>query len=123
MMITKFQEKATVEEKLPFRVRNPERDLLNDDERIERLDGLLEDVLSEVRFERKGLRQRYENSLDNEIRPLDMHAWNIQNSHIITESEVALAHCVTRLKKLESQENILVQIQQDLARLQGMSVE
>jgi hypothetical protein len=106
-----------------FRVRNAERDLKSDDARIERLDTLLQDVITEMRSERKGLRERYENSSDNEIRPLDMRARVLSESAIGDESGLSLAHCVARLKKLEAQDHILQQIQQDLSRLQGLSVE
>ncbi len=123
MANAKIKEKVAAEPKSAFRTRSAERDIQNDDERIERLDSLLQDVLSEVRSERKGLRQRYENSLDNEIRPLDMRAWSIKPSDASDESELSLAQCVARLKKLEAQDNILQQIQQDLARLQGLTVE
>ncbi len=123
MKHARVEDQTGSEEKKSFRARNPERDLLNDDERIERLDGLLQDVLAEVRAERKGLRQRYESSLDNEIRPLDMRAWSMQPSDILTDSDLSLAQCVARLKKLEAQDHILQQIQQDLARLQGLTIE
>jgi hypothetical protein len=122
-MSAQAQKTAATSEKAAFRARNPERDLKNDDERIERLDTMLQDVLSEVRSERKGLRQRYESSLDNEIRPLDMRAWSLTPSAASDETELSLAHCVARLKKLEAQDHILQQIQQDLARLQGLTVE
>jgi hypothetical protein len=119
----KVQVGTDIEEKAAFRARSVERDLKNDDDRIERLDSLLQDVLSEVRSERKGLRQRYENSQDNDIRPLDMRAWNLKPGDTEDESELSLANCVARLKKLEAQDNILQQMQQDLARLQGLTVE
>lgn len=123
MKHARVEDQTGSEEKMAFRARSPERDLLNDDERIERLDGLLQDVLAEVRSERKGLRQRYESSLDNEIRPLDMRAWSMKPSDITNDSELTLAQCVARLKKLEAQDHILQQIQQDLARLQGLTIE
>jgi hypothetical protein len=123
MKHARVQDQLESDEKMAFRARSPERDLLNDDERIERLDGLLQDVLAEVRAERKGLRERYESSLDNEIRPLDMRAWSMKPADILTDSDLTLAQCVARLKKLEAQDHILQQIQQDLARLQGLTIE
>jgi hypothetical protein len=122
-MSAKAETLSAASNKASFRARSPERDLKNDDERIERLDSLLQDVLSEVRSERKGLRQRYENSQDHDTRPLDMRAWSNTLSSTSNETELSLAHCVARLKKLEAQDNILQQIQQDLARLQGLTIE
>ena len=107
--------------KTEFRVRGAERDRKNDDLRIERLDKVLQDVISEVRREKTGLRARYESSADNAIYPLD--SINITPSKAASESELSLAHCSTRLKKLDSQVSVLQQMQQDLARLQGISVE
>jgi hypothetical protein len=107
--------------KTEFRVRGAERDRKNDDLRIERLDKVLQDVISEVRREKTGLRARYESSADNAIYPLD--SINITASKAGSESELSLVHCSTRLKKLDSQVSVLQQMQQDLARLQGISVE
>ncbi len=100
-----------------FKTRNPERDHKNDDLRIERLDKGLEEVISEVRAERNGLRARYMSSADNSVRPLDMaDTWM---SDMAEETLEALHACITRLKTLDAQENILCQMQMDLARLQG----
>ena len=122
-MSAQAKEVTGSQNKEAFRTRNADRDLKNDDDRIERLDSLLQDVLLEVRGERKGLRERYENSLDNDVRPLDMRAWNLKPSDASDESELSLTQCVARLKMLEAQDHILQQIQQDLARLQGLTVE
>ncbi|MGL4490855.1 MAG: hypothetical protein ACRCU5_15555 [Rhizobiaceae bacterium] len=122
-MSAKAKVQKTISENEAFKPRSPERDLQNDDERIERLDNLLQDVIAEVRSERKGLRERYENSSDSKVRPLDMRAWSMGSSQASDESELALAQCVARLKKLEAQDNILQQMQQDLARVQGLTVE
>lgn len=107
--------------KTEFRVRSPERDRKSDEMRIERLDKVLQDVISEVRREKTGLRARYENSPDNAMHPLDTTV--IVPSKPGTESAASLAHCTTRLMKLDTQVSVLQQMQQDLARLQGMSVE
>ena len=104
-----------------FKSRSPERDLKNDDLRIERLDKSLEDVISEVRFERTGLRARYMSSADNSVWPLDMAETLISDQ--AEESLEALQACISRLKTLDAQENILRQMQMDLARLQGNRIE
>lgn len=104
-----------------FKARSPERDLKNDDLRIERLDKTLEEVIGEVRSERNGLRTRYLSSPDNAVRPLEM-ADNFM-SDMAEDTLEALRICVTRLKTLDAQENILRQMQMDLARLQGNRVE
>ncbi len=104
-----------------FKSRSPERDLKNDDLRIERLDKSLEEVISEVRFERNGLRARYLGSADNSVRPLDMADTLISDTN--EESLETLRACITRLKSLDAQENILRQMQMDLARLQGNRIE
>jgi hypothetical protein len=104
-----------------FKSRSPERDIKNDDLRIERLDKNLEDVISEVRSERNGLRERYLSSADNSVRPLDMA--DALMSDMSKETFEALHACVTRLKTLDAQENILRQMQMDLARLQGKRLE
>ncbi len=104
-----------------FKSRSPERDLKNDDLRIERLDKCLEEVISEVRSERNGLRARYMSSADNSVRPLEM-ADTLMSG--MNEAAIeALNACVTRLKTLDAQENVLRQMQMDLARLQGRRVE
>lgn len=100
-----------------FKTRSPERDIKNDDQRIERLDKVLEDVIGEVRSERNGLRARYLSSPDNAVRPLDMA--DSFMSDMAEETLEALRLCVSRLKTLDAQENILRQMQMDLARLQG----
>jgi hypothetical protein len=105
--------------KTEFRLRSSERDRKNDDLRIERLDKVLQDVMSEVRRERTGLRGRYESSSDNAIQPLDA----VIAAGATSESDASLAQLVMRLKKLEAQEHVLQQMQQDLARLQGLSAE
>jgi hypothetical protein len=107
--------------KAEFRVRSAERDRKNDDLRIERLDKVLEDVISEVRRERTGLRSRYESSADAADRPLDTIAASIKSTGAESESDASLAQLVSRLKKLDEQEHVLQQMQQDLARLQGLS--
>jgi hypothetical protein len=104
-----------------FKARSPERDLKNDDLRIERLDKTLEEVIGEVRSERNGLRARYLSSPDNSVRPLEM-ADNFM-SDMAEDTLEALRLCVTRLKSLDAQENILRQMQMDLARLQGNRAE
>lgn len=103
--------------KTEFKIRSAERDRKNDDLRIERLDKVLQDVMSEVRRERTGLRGRYESSSDNAVQPLD----TIIASGAKQETEASLAQLVQRLKKLEAQEHVLQQMQQDLAQLQGLS--
>jgi hypothetical protein len=105
--------------KTEFRIRSAERDRKNDDLRIERLDKVLQDVMSEVRRERTGLRGRYESSSDNAIQPLDA----IIAGGAKAETEASLAQLVQRLKKLEAQEHVLQQMQQDLAQLQGLSAK
>lgn len=109
--------------KTEFRIRSAERDRKNDDLRIERLDKVLEDVISEVRRERTGLRARYESSADNSIHPLDATGVGALSAGADAESQKSLAQLITRLKKLEAQEHVLQQMQQDLARLQGISAE
>ena len=109
--------------KAEFRVRSAERDRKNDDLRIERLDKVLEDVISEVRRERTGMRARYDASADAADRPLDTIAATINSSGAKSESDDSLAQLVFRLKKLDAQEHVLQQMQQDLARLQGLSAE
>ncbi len=104
-----------------FKARSPERDLKNDDLRIERLDKSLEDVISEVRSERNGLRARYMSSADNSVRPLDMA--DTLTASVAEEALEVLRACVTRLKMLDAQENVLRQMQMDLALLQGKRVE
>jgi hypothetical protein len=104
-----------------FRSRSPERDLKNDDLRIERLDKSLEQVISEVRSERNGLRARYMSSADNSVRPLDMA--DTLMADMAEEALESLHACVTRLKTLDAQENVLRQMQMDLARLQGRRAE
>ena len=104
-----------------FKTRNPERDIKNDDLRIERLDKTLEEVIGEVRSERNGLRARYLSSADNAVRPLDMA--DSFMSDMAEDTLEALRLCVTRLKALDAQENILCQMQMDLARLQGSRIE
>lgn len=104
-----------------FKARSPERDQKNDDLRIERLDSNLEDVIAEVRFERNGLRARYLSSPDNAVRPLDMAEQFTSDAS--EETLDALRLCIMRLKTLDAQENILLQMQQDLVRLQGISDE
>lgn len=104
-----------------FKSRSPERDLKNDDQRIERLDKSLEEVISEVRSERNGLRARYMSSADNSVRPLEMA--DALTSSMAEEALEALRACVMRLKTLDAQENVLRQMQMDLARLQGKRVE
>lgn len=104
-----------------FKARSPERDHENDDLRIERLDKSLEDVISEVRTERNGLRARYMSSPDNSVRPLEM-ADSLISARVDDELE-ALHACLMRLKALDAQENVLRQMQMDLARLQGTSAE
>ena len=106
--------------KAEFRVRSGERDRKNDDLRIERLDKVLEDVVSEVRRERTGLRTRYEASADAAVRPLDLEA-DAKSATGKGESENSLAQCIARLKKLDAQENVLQQMQKDFACLQGLS--
>jgi hypothetical protein len=106
--------------KAEFRVRSGERDRKSDDLRIERLDKVLEDVVSEVRRERTGLRARYEASSDAAIRPLDLAA-NAETPKGKGESEDSLAQCIARLKKLNAQENVLQQMQRDFAELQGLT--
>jgi imidazole glycerol phosphate synthase subunit HisF len=105
--------------KTEFKLRSAERDRKNDDLRIERLDKVLQDVMSEVRRERTGLRGRYESSSDNAIQPLD----TIIAAGAKAETEASLAQLVQRLKKLGAQEHVLQQMQQDLAQLQGLSAE
>lgn len=105
--------------KTAFKVRNPDRDRKSDDLRIERLDKVLEDVIAEVRRERAGLRARYENSADGEIFPLDS-ARNLVGEKREELGE-SLLQCITRLRKLEAQEHVLQQMQQDLANLQGLA--
>ncbi len=109
--------------KAEFRVRSAERDRKNDDLRIERLDKVLQDVISEVRREKTGLRARYQGSIDNEVRPLDALDASPKPSKGKAETEDSLAQCIARLKKLDLQESVLKQMQQDLARLQGISAE
>ena len=104
-----------------FKSRSPERDLKNDDLRIERLDKSLEEVISEVRFERNGLRARYLSSADNSVRPLDTA--DALMSDMSEDTLEALRACILRLKTLDAQENILRQMQMDLARLQGNRIE
>lgn len=104
-----------------FKARSPQRDIQNDDLRIERLDKLLEDVIGEVRSERTGLRARYLNSPDNSVRPLDMAETFMSDMNEDTLESLRL--CVMRLKTLDAQENILRQMQMDLARLQGNRAE
>lgn len=104
--------------KSEFKVRNPERDRKSDDRRIERLDKVLEDVIAEVRRERTGLRARYENSSDGAIFPLD----DVRDLVGAKREKLgqSLMRCLERLKKLEAQEHVLQQMQQDLALLQGL---
>jgi hypothetical protein len=110
--------------KTEFKLRSAERDRKNDDLRIERLDKVLEDVISEVRRERTGLRARYESSAGNSIHPLDViGAAGTAAADAAGETKKSLAQLITRLKKLEAQEHVLQQMQQDLARLQGISAE
>jgi hypothetical protein len=109
--------------KAEFKVRSAERDRKNDDLRIERLDKVLEDVISEVRRERTGMRARYESSAEAADRPLDTVAASIKSSGVNNESETSLAQLVLRLKKLDAQEHVLQQMQQDLARLQGLCAD
>jgi hypothetical protein len=109
--------------KTEFRLRSAERDRKNDDLRIERLDKVLQDVMSEVRRERTGLRARYESSPDNAIQPLDTIISAAKPAGAKTVSEDSLTQLMLRLKKLEAQEHVLQQMQQDLARLQGLSAE
>ena len=109
--------------KAEFKVRSAERDRKNDDLRIERLDKVLEDVISEVRRERTGLRARYENSADAADLPLDKIAAGVKPTGAKSETETSLAQLVSRLKKLDAQEHVLQQMQQDLARLQGLSAD
>lgn len=109
--------------KTEFRVRSAERDRKNDDLRIERLDKVLEDVISEVRRERNGLRARYEGSAEAVDRPLDTIAAGVKSTGAKNETEASLAQLVSRLKKLDAQEHVLQQMQQDLARLQGLSAD
>ena len=110
--------------KTEFKVRSADRDRKNDDLRIERLDKVLQDVISEVRREKVGLRARYESSSDNIIHPLDtIQSEPNSSSTKKSESESSLAQCISRLKKLDSQEHVMQQMQQDLARLQGLSAE
>jgi hypothetical protein len=108
--------------KTEFKVRSAERDRKSDDLRIERLDKVLEDVISEVRRERAGLRARYEASADAELRPLDM-AKGGSPAKVRSETKDSLAQCIARLKKLDAQENVLQQMQKDFAQLQGLSAE
>ena len=109
--------------KTEFKLRSAERDRKNDDLRIERLDKVLQDVIAEVRRERTGLRGRYESSADNSIHPLDAIAAGTMTVGADPETEKSLAQLISRLKKLEAQEHVLQQLQQDLARLQGLSAE
>ena len=109
--------------KAEFRVRSGERDRKNDDLRIERLDKVLEDVISEVRRERTGLRARYENSADAADQPLDTISENVKSAGAKNETAASLAQLVSRLQKLDAQEHVLQQMQQDLARLQGLSAD
>ncbi len=109
--------------KTEFKLRSAERDRKNDDLRIERLDKVLQDVMSEVRRERSGLRGRYENSPDNAIQPLDAIMAAEASAGAKAETEASLTQLMLRLKKLEAQEHVLQQMQQDLARLQGLSAE
>jgi hypothetical protein len=109
--------------KAEFKVRSAERDRKNDDLRIERLDKVLEDVVSEVRRERTGMRARYESSAEAAERPLDAIAASIKASGVKSESEASLAQLISRLKKLDAQEHVMQQMQQDLARLQGLSAD
>jgi signal transduction histidine kinase len=109
--------------KMEFKLRSAERDRKNDDLRIERLDKVLQDVMSEVRRERTGLRGRYESSSDNAMQPLDAVFASGAAAGVKTESEASLSQLILRLKKLEAQEHVLQQMQQDLARLQGLSAE
>ncbi len=108
-------------ESAAFKSRSPERDIKNDDLRIERLDKSLEDVIREVRSERNGLRARYMSSADNSVRPLDRA--DTLMSDIADERLEALQACVTRLKTLDAQESVLRQMQMDLSRLQGKRAE
>jgi hypothetical protein len=109
--------------KMEFKLRSAERDRKNDDLRIERLDKVLQDVMSEVRRERTGLRGRYESSSDHAIQPLDAVFASGSATGVKAESEASLSQLILRLKKLEAQEHVLQQMQQDLARLQGLSAE
>ncbi len=109
--------------KAEFQVRSAERDRKNDDLRIERLDKVLQDVISEVRREKTGLRARYESAADDAIRPFDAVSPIVKPSKKKVEPEEQLAKYIGRLKKLELQEHVLQQMQQDLARLQGISGE
>lgn len=103
-----------------FKVRSPERDKKNDDARIQRLDDLLENVIAEVRRERNGLRARYLSSADNTVRPLDMMTTKML-SEMSDDNVEALRACVLRLKRLDAQENVLSQMQQDIVQLQGLN--
>ena len=105
-----------------FKVRSPDRDKKNDDARIQRLDDLLENVISEVRRERNGLRTRYLNSSDNAIRPLEMMTPQML-ANASDENLEALRLCASRLKRLDAQENVLRQMQHDLVGLQSMNAE
>ncbi len=109
--------------KAEFKVRSAERDRKNDDLRIERLDKVLEDVISEVRRERTGLRARYENSADAADLPLDTIAEGVTSTGAKVETAASIAQLVSRLKNLDAQEHVLQQMQQDLARLQGLSAD
>jgi hypothetical protein len=84
---------------------------------------VLEDVISEVRRERTGLRSRYESSADAADLPLDTIAAGVKSTGAKSETETSLAQLVSRLKKLDAQEHVLQQMQQDLARLQGLSAD
>ncbi len=103
-----------------FKVRSPERDKKNDDARIQRLDDLLDNVIAEVRRERNGLRARYLASADNSVRPLDMMTSQML-SDLTDENVEALKACVLRLKRLDAQESVLSQMQQDIVQLQGLN--
>lgn len=105
--------------KAKFQVRSPERDRKNDDFRIERLDKVLEDVMAEVRRERAGFRSRYESSADNDAYPLD--ALMRGKIPVDPQDGVSIAQCIERLRKLDAQESVLRQMQQDLAELQGLT--
>lgn len=102
-----------------FKIRNVERDTRNDDARIQKLDDLLENVIQEVRRERNGLRNRYLNSSDNSLRPLDMMTTKAL-VETTDENLEALRACVLRLTRLDAQENVLRQMQQDIVQLQGL---
>ena len=101
-----------------FKFRSPQRDQKNDEARIERLDKMLEDVIAEVRQERNGLRKRYLSSPDNSVRPLELMTPQML-ADATDENLEALRQCVLRLKRLDSHENVLRQMQQDLVGLQS----